>query len=341
MHKNIVLLPGTGIGPEITAQAERILKQVAEAYRHEFVFSSRPLAKAGAAALPETTLEACLNSDAVLTGTVGGPDHPDEGLRDLRQALGLFANVRPFVRRPERTGTRSDDPIDLVIVREIFDGACFDRHGRPRSGTIPRAAARETNRPTDARRIAGLAFRLARSRRRSVTAVEASGIPEFFQIWDAALRETAAEHPDIAFRFLTADEAAVRIARVPGEFDVIVTPNRFGDILSEMAGMAAGAPHLVPSASLGEGSRGLYEPVQRPAPALAGRNAANPLPAILCAALMLRHSFGLEQEAEAVERAVTAVWASNYRTEDDMSGGRTRIGTEGLGRLVAEAVRGL
>ena len=340
MRKHIALLPGSGIGPEITAQAERILKQVAAAYHHEFVFSTRPLAEAGSSALPETTLKACLNSDAVLSGAVGGPERPDQGLRDLRQALGVFANARPFVRRSEPTGARAGGPIDLLIVREIFDGACFDRHGHPRSGAAPRAAARESIIPADARRIARLSFRLARGRRRNVAAVEAAGIPELFQTWEAAMRETAAEHPDIAFQFLNADEAAVRIARVPGEFDVVVTPNRFGDVLSEMAGMAAGSPHLVPSASLGESSRGLYEPVQRPAPELAGRNAANPLPAILCAALMLRHSFGLEQEAEAVERAVAAVRASSYRTEDDMARGRTRIGTEGMGCLIAEAVRG-
>jgi len=340
MRKNIVLLPGSGIGPEITDQAERILKQVAAVYRHEFVFSSHGLAEAGSPALPETTMEACLNGDAILTGAVGGPDHPDQGLRDLRQTLGLFANARPFVRRPEPAGARAGGPIDLLIVREIFDGACFDRHGRPRSGAAPRAAARESISPADARRIARLAFRLARGRRRSVAAVDAAEIPELSQTWEETLKETAAEHPDIAFRFLKADEAAVRIARVPGEFDVVVTPNRFGDVLSEMAGMSAGSPHLVPSASLGECSRGLYEPVQRPSPDLAGRNAANPLPAILCAALMLRYSFGLEQEAEAVERAVTAVRASSYRTEDDMARGRTRIGTEGMGRLIAEAVRG-
>lgn len=341
MRKDIVLLPGTGIGPEITAQAERILRQVAAAYRHEFSLSSYPIAEAGASPLAEKVLEACLKSDAVLTGAAGGPDRPDQGLRDVRRAMGLFANVRPFIRRPESGGSRSGGPVDLLIVREIFDGVCFDRHGRPRSGSARGGPApREAVPREEARRIARLAFRLARGRRRTVVGVEAAGIPELSPAWETALAETAAEHPDVAYRSMKADEAAVRIARVPGEFDIVITPNRFGDILSEMAGMAAGSPHLVASASLGESARGLFEPVQRSAPNLAGRNAANPLPAILCAALMLRYSFGLEAEAEAVERAVAAVRASSYRTEEEMASGRTRIGTEGMGRLIAEAVRG-
>ncbi len=350
MRKTIVLLPGAGIGPEITAQAERILKQVASAYHHDFVFSTPPIGAADGEAvgstLPETTIKACLRSDAVLAGAAGGPGNPETGLRRLRQALGLFANLRPAVRRPGPAKTPSGGarsaagPIDLVIVREIFDGACFDRHGHPRGGSIRADAAPQAIGAADVRRVARLAFRLARTRRRNVVCIDAAGAPELAETWKTTMTETAAEHPDVSFRPMFADEAALRIVHAPREFDVIVTPNLFGDILSEMAGMAAGSPGLVPSASLGEGSRGLYEPVQRSAPDLAGRDAANPIPAILCAAMMLRHSFALEPEAEAVEKAVAAIRASNYRTEEAMDKGRTRIGTDGMGRLIAEAVGG-
>ncbi|MCX6566664.1 MAG: isocitrate/isopropylmalate family dehydrogenase [Candidatus Aminicenantes bacterium] len=357
MQKTIVVLPGDGIGPEIAAQAERVLNQVASVFHHDFSFSAHliggPAIEAAGCPLPEPTLEACLQSDAVLLGAVDasgdrfkGPTSPESGLRRLRRSLGLFANVRPASRRssaltasPSRAGSATG-PMDLIVVREMFSGVPVDRHGSPRKDTSRESFDAGILKSADVRRIARLAFRLAQSRRRSVVSVHPADSPESSKIWREAMTETAAEHPEVELRHLVVEEAALRIVHDPGDFDVIVAPNRCADILSEMAGMAAGSPGLCPSATLGEGSRGLYEPSQRSNPDLAGRDAANPIPAILSAAMMLRYSFALENESEAVERAVTAIRASNYRTEDVMSEGRTRIGTDGLGRLIAEAVGG-
>jgi 3-isopropylmalate dehydrogenase len=357
MRKTIAVLPGDGIGPEITAQAERVLNQVASVFHHDFAFSTHLIGEAAIEAagcpLPEPTLEACLRSDAVLLGAVGatedrfkGPTSPESGLRRLRRSLDLFANLRPASRRlspmkasPSRAGSAAG-PMDLIVIREMFSGVPVDRHESPRKDTSRESFDPGILKPTDVRRIARLAFRLAQSRRRSIVSVYPADSPESSKIWQEAMTETAAEHPGLALRYLVVEEAALQIVHDPGDFDVIVAPNRCGDILSEMAGMAAGSPGLCPSATLGEGSRGLYEPSQRSNPDLAGRDAANPIPAILSAAMMLRYSFALEHEAEAVERAVTAIRASNYRTEDVMSEGRTRIGTDGLGRLIAEAVGG-
>jgi len=354
MHATIAVLPGDGIGPEVTAEARRTLEAVAERYGHTFTF--REALVGGAAidaagtALPEETLEVCRASDAVLFGAVGGPQwddptapvRPEQGLLAIRKGLGLYANLRPVrlnpvladastIKRETLEGT------DLVVVRELTGGIYFGARGRQDGGRT--AFDTMVYSVEEVERVVHVAFRLARARRGHVTSVDKANVLECSRLWRETATRVAKEYPDVAFDHLLVDACAMHLIRRPATFDVIVTENMFGDILTDEASMLTGSMGMLPSASLGEGRMGLYEPIHGSAPDIAGRGIANPLAAILSGALLLRYSLGLEEEAGAVEGAVDAALAAGYRTHDLAGPSDRTLGTRAMGEMIAASVR--
>lgn len=356
MKLKIAVLAGDGIGPEVTNEATKILCTVAEFGGHDFSFV--PLLIGGVAitevgtSLPTATLDAALECDAVLLGAVGDnkfnlltPDkRPEAGLLQIRQALGGFANLRPSMAykalaassplRPEVT-----EGVDMLFVRELLGGLYF---GAPREWNREKEVAINTMRYTKAEvvRVARVAFELASKRRKKVTSVDKANVLEVSQLWRAAVTEIAADYPDVTLEHQLVDSMAMHIMNTPRNFDVVLTENLFGDILSDEAGVITGSLGMLPSATIG-GAVNLYEPVHGSAPDIAGQGKANPLGAILTAAMILRHSAGLEQDAAAVEAAVVKVLDSGYRTSDIARGqtaGQTPVTTHEMGRLVHEAL---
>ncbi len=357
MNRTITLLPGDGIGPEIMAQGRRVLDAVAARFGHTFTFHEGLIGgcaiDATGTALPEETLGLCLTSGAVLLAAVGGPKwsdpqapvRPEQGLLGLRRAMGVFANLRPVVvpdaladaspLRPERVRG-----VDVLIVRELTGGLYF---GTPQGREIVNGerSAVDTMRYTESeiRRVVRLAFELARGRRRKVTSVDKANVLASSRLWREVTHEVAADYPDVECEDILVDACAMYLINRPADFDVIVTENMFGDILSDEASMIAGSLGMLPSASLGEPGRpGLYEPIHGSAPDIAGRDIANPLATILSAAMMLRSSLGLAEEAAAVEAAVAQVLAEGARTADIARPGEPSIGTAEMGARVAARV---
>jgi 3-isopropylmalate dehydrogenase len=356
MKLKIAVLAGDGIGPEVTNEATSILRAVAEFGGHDFSFV--PLLIGGVAIteagspLPDSTLQTALECDAVLLGAVGDnkfnsltPDkRPEAGLLQIRQALGGFANLRPSIAykalaassplRPEVT-----EGVDMLFVRELLGGLYF---GAPREWDRAADSALNTMRYTKAEvvRVARVAFELAGKRRKKVTSVDKANVLEVSQLWRAAVTEVAAEYPDVTLEHQLVDSMAMHIMNTPRNFDVVLTENLFGDILSDEAGVITGSLGMLPSATIG-GAVNLYEPVHGSAPDIAGQGKANPLGAILTAAMILRHSAGLEQDAAAIETAVVKVLDAGYRTSDIARGqtaGQTPVTTREMGRLVHEAL---
>ncbi len=327
----VVVLPGDGIGPEVAASAARVLSAVAKRFGHTFDFEERAI---GAAALrsdgtplPAKTLDACLASDAVFLAAVGDPAfdaqpperRPEAGLLALRKGLGVFANLRPARFLPGLNGAGPLKPeiargLDLLIVRELTGGLYY---GTPRRLDLAEGRAVNTLPYTTAEieRVAEVAFRLARGRRKRVTSVDKSNVLETSQLWRAVVTDVGRRYPDVTLEHQLVDSCAMSLVLTPGRYDVLVMENLFGDILSDECGALVGSLGLLPSASLGNGP-GLFEPVHGSAPPLAGKGAANPIGAILSAALLLRHGLSLLDEAAAVERAVGAALASGARTAD-------------------------
>lgn len=362
--KRVVLLPGDGVGPEVVAAASKVLHTVAEAFDRSFLFDTRPIGAAAIAAsgtpLPPDVLDACRRADAVLLGAVGGDvgdgdPRPEDGLLALRAALGVYANLRPvrvhpFAGELASLGLRPRDPVDLLIVRELTGGLYY---GRPRAittepGPNGRSLGRAVNSMVysteEIERVAEVAFRLAARRRRRVTSVDKANVLEVSRLWRRTVNEVAERHPEVELEHLYVDHAAYEMVRRPARFDVVLTENLFGDILSDLAGGIAGSLGLLPSASVGA-KTGIYEPVHGTAPSLAGRDRANPLGAILSAAMMLRHAFGWEEEAEAVECAVEDVLRAGWRTADlaalESDDGAAEHDARVLGtRAIAERVAG-
>lgn len=357
MNRTITLLPGDGIGPEIMAEGRRVLDAVATRFGHTFTFHEGLIGgcaiDATGTALPEETLGLCLNSDAVLLAAVGGPRwsdpqapvRPEQGLLGLRRTMGVFANLRPVVvpdaladaspLRPERVRG-----VDVLIVRELTGGLYF---GTPqgRETVNGERSAVDTMRYTESeiRRVVRLAFELARGRRRKVTSVDKANVLASSRLWREVTHEVAADYPDVECEDILVDACAMYLINRPADFDVIVTENMFGDILSDEASMIAGSLGMLPSASLGEPGRpGLYEPIHGSAPDIAGRDIANPLATILSAAMMLRSSLGLAEEAAAVEAAVAQALAEGARTADIARPGEPSIGTAEMGERVAARV---
>lgn len=351
MLLKITVLPGDGIGPEVTGEALRILEAVAQKFHHEIQVTTKPVGGAGLTAsnhpLPDDTLQACLNSDAVLLGAVGGPafDHypaelrPEKGLLQLRQALGCFANLRPAVCFPallHSSPLRSEavQGTDILIVRELLGGLYF---GEPRSvtGTAPDREAVDTMRYTEAsiQRIAKVAFDLARHRRKKVLSVDKANVLACSRLWREVVTNVAQDYPDVELSHNYVDSCAMILVAKPAQYDVILTENMFGDILSDLAGGVVGSLGLLASASIG-GKIGLYEPVHGSAPDIAGKGIANPLGAILSVAMMLRHSFQLENEAASIEAAVTSVLESGLRTRDLVHSGQPAATTQEMGQAI-------
>jgi 3-isopropylmalate dehydrogenase len=355
MKLSIVVLPGDGIGPEVTAQAVRVLEAVAERHGHTFEFEERlvggiAITREGTP-LPSSTLDTCLKSNAVLLGAVGAPEHdklpaetrPEAGLLALRNALGAYANLRPVVAyeaisecsplRPEIARNA-----DILIVRELLGGLYF---GQPRGILSEGATASAFNTMrysvAEIERIAHVAFKAAAARGQKVTSVDKANVLETSQLWRKVVTRVAEEYPSVTLDHLYVDACAMHLIMNPRRFDVMLTENLFGDILSDEAAVIAGSLGLLASASIG-GPVGLYEPVHGSAPDIAGKGLANPLGAIASAALLLRYSANLEQEAGEVEAAMRAVLDSGYRTPDlDRGTGKRVVQTTEMGSLVVEA----
>lgn len=343
MRANIAILPGDGIGPEVTAAAVSVLQAVAERYRHEFRFDSHLIGgcaiDAIGEALPESTRNACLGANAVLLGAVGGPKwsdpkatvRPEQGLLQLRTLLGVFANVRPIKvseRAAQFSPIKADrlQGVDMVFVRELTGGSYFGRKSRDAD------SATDECRYTvlEIERVAHKAFQLAQSRRKKVTSIDKANVLETSRLWRETVNKVAGHYPDVTLEHQLVDSMAMLLISRPSDYDVLVTENLFGDILTDEAAILAGSLGLLPSASLGVGSRGLYEPIHGSAPDIAGQGIANPIGSILSAALLLRYSFGLETEAAAIEAAVESVIADSELTRDLSGSASTQFVTDAV-----------
>ena len=353
---NLTVLPGDGIGPEVTEQALLVLQAVAEAFGHQIQLQRKPIGGAALALtndpLPAETIQACLSSGAVLLGAVGSPafDHnpghlrPEAGLLRIRRELGAYANLRPAVFFPALEDSSPLRPeivrgTDIMIVRELLGGAYF---GQPRSieGTPGSRVAVNTMKygEGEIERIARVAFELAMKRRRKVLSVDKANVLECSRLWREVVTRVGKDYPEVKLGHQYVDSAAMLLVQRPTDFDVVLTENMFGDILSDQAGGVVGSLGLLASASIG-GPVGLYEPVHGSAPDIAGKGIANPLGAILSAAMLLRHSFHLETEAAAIENAVAAVLSDGARTADLAGTAHKVISTAEMGNLVVGAVK--
>ena len=356
MKLKIAVLAGDGIGPEVTREATNILRTIAELGGHDFTFTEGLIGGVAITAhgtpLPTATLDAALDSDAVLLGAVGDnkfnsltPDkRPEAGLLQIRQALGGFANLRPSIAysalsassplRPEVT-----KDVDILFVRELLGGLYF---GAPRWWNLDTDEAINTMRYTKAEvvRVARVAFELAAKRRKKVTSVDKANVLEVSQLWRATVTEVAKDYPEVTLEHQLVDSMAMHIMNTPRNFDVVLTENLFGDILSDEAGVITGSLGMLPSATIG-GKVNLYEPVHGSAPDIAGTGKANPLGAILTAAMVLRHSAGLEADAKTIEQAVNQVLDAGYRTADIARGDHPNqqlVSTQEMGKRVHQAV---
>jgi 3-isopropylmalate dehydrogenase len=352
MNARILLLPGDGIGPEVVAAAEQVLRAVARLFNHQFTLATAIIGgaalKQGLPALPDDTLEAARRADAILLGAVGDPafdtappaQRPEAALLKIRRELGLYANLRPARVWPglESTGPLKPEILngtDLLIFRELTGGLYY---GEPRGVSADGESAHNTMRYSrhEVARIARRAFDAARLRRKRVTSVDKANVLETSRLWRQVVTDVANDYPDVALEHMLVDTCAMKLTYAPASFDVVLTENMFGDILSDEAGAVVGSLGLLPSASLGDGA-GLFEPVHGSAPDIAGKNIANPIGTIASAAMLLRYALGLEQEAAAVERAVERVLARGTRTADLAVGGPT-VGTT---HMTAEIVSAL
>lgn len=375
MHATITLLPGDGIGPEVVAEGARVLLAVAERWGHHFTLREALIGgcaiDAAGASLPDATLQLCQSSDAVLLGAVGGPrwddphaaDRPERGLLALRKGLGLFANIRPVTIHPALSAAsplraellhHDNRSVDLVVVRELTGGIYFGPKTRTTVDGQEQASDLCVYTTSEIERIVRVACELARTRRSKLTSVDKANVLETSRLWrSTTTRVVQQEYPDVQLEHLLVDAAAMHLLRRPTDFDVLVTENMFGDILSDEASMLAGSMGLLPSASLGEQGAesqepgaertrdlrlGLYEPIHGSAPDIAGRGIANPLATILSVAMLLRYSLGLQAEAQAVEAAVAAVLDAGYLTADLAPAGSQPYATSAVGDAVVQAL---
>ena len=356
MNYKIAVIPGDGIGPEVVGQTLKVLDKVGEKFGHKFEYTK---VLAGGCAidavgecLPKETVDVCRNSDAVLLGAVGGwkwdtlpgNERPEMALLGLRKALGLFANLRPALLFEELAEACPLKPeiveggLDIVVVRELTGGIYFGEKGTKETDMGPAAYDIEQYSEGEVRRIAEVAFDMAMKRNKKVTSVDKANVLESSRLWRRVVEEVGEKYPQVELNNLYIDNAAMQMVRNPKQFDVIVTSNIFGDILSDEASMITGSIGMLPSASLATGNFGMYEPVHGSAPDIAGKDMANPMATILSAAMMLRYTFGLGDEADAVERAVKEVLAEGYRTPDIAKDGEKVSGTEAVGSLIAEKI---
>ena len=350
MNASILLLPGDGIGPEVVASAERVLRAVADRFSHQFTLTTGTIGgaalKQGLAALPDATLEAARKADGILLGAVGDPafdtappsERPEAALLKIRRELGLYANLRPARVWPglESAGPLKPDILrgtDLLLFRELTGGLYY---GEPRGVAPDGESAHNTMRYSRAEidRIARRAFEAARLRRKRVTSVDKANVLEVSRLWRQVVTGVARDYPDITLEHMLVDTCAMKLTYAPSSFDVVLTENMFGDILSDEAGAVVGSLGLLPSASLGDGA-GLFEPVHGSAPDIAGKGIANPIGTIASAAMLLRYALKLETEAAAVEKAIESALTAGLRTADLAAGGRSVSTTEMTDRIVA------
>lgn len=334
MQANIVLLPGDGIGPEVVAQAVRVLDVVASRWNHSFHYEEHLMGGCSidryGTALTEEALAACKSADAVLLGAVGGPKwddptarvRPEQGLLALRKGMGVFANLRPVAVHQDLVGASPLRPerlvgVDMIFVRELTGGLYF---GQPKGRDMVDGHVRAVDTleyfDYEIERVVDLSFRLAQNRRKKLTLVDKANVLESSRLWRQISTQVAARYPEIAFDTMLVDTAAMRLIASPAQFDVVVTENMFGDILTDEASVLSGSMGMLPSASLGSSGPGLYEPIHGSAPDIAGKGIANPLGTILSTALLLRHSLHLDEAAAAIERAAYQTISDGFRTGD-------------------------
>lgn len=356
MEKRIAVIRGDGIGPEIVDVTIDIMNRVAEKYNHKFIYD---YVLAGGAAidatgecLPETTVQACMASDSVLLGAVGGPKwdnvpgdkRPEKALLGIRSKLNLYANVRPALLFPELKSASPlkpelvDEGIDFVVVRELTGGVYFGEHKTETIDGEAVASDLMIYSEREIRRIARVAFDTAMKRRKHVTCVDKANVLDSSRLWRKVVEEVALDYPEIKLDFMYVDNAAMQLCKKPAQFDVILTENMFGDILSDEASMITGTIGTIGSSSLGDTTLGMYEPIHGSAPDIAMQDKANPIGTVLAAAMMLRYSFGMEKEADCIEQAISAVLRKGYRTGDMMSEGKTLVGCKKMGSLIREEI---
>ena len=356
MEKQIAVIRGDGIGPEIVEQALRVLDAVAEKFGHTFRYVDADMGGIAidrwGEALPAAELEKCLASDSVLLGAVGGPKwdgmpgnkRPEKGLLALRSAMGGYSINRPPKLLPPLAAASPLKPeivekgIDFIVVRELIGGVYFGEHRTEEADGELKATDVMSYSEHEIERIGRIAFETAGKRRKKVTSIDKANVLDTSRLWRRVMHRLASEYPDIEYSDMLVDNAAMQIAKDPSQFDVIVTENMFGDILSDEASMITGSIGMIPSSSLGESSRGLYEPIHGSAPDIAGQDRANPIGTILSAAMMLKYSFDMDEEAEAIEKAVNQVLDEGLRTGDMMAEGSTPVSCSGMGDAVLKYI---
>lgn len=356
MNFKIGLLKGDGIGPEIVSSAVRVLEKIGEKFSHSFDFHEYLIGgsaiDATGAPLPKETVDGCLSCDSVLLGAVGGPKwdglsgemRPEKALLGIRAAMELFTNLRPAKLYPALSGDcplRADivaDGFDIMIVRELTGGIYFGDRGYREGKYGEEAFDTECYSRTEIERIARVAFDTAMKRNKNLISIDKANVLETSRLWRKTVHEIAGEYPEVTVRDMLVDNAAMQLVRNPAQFDVAVTSNMFGDILSDEASQITGSIGMLPSASLGKTKRGLYEPIHGSAPDIAGQNKANPIATILSAAMMLRYSFSLSEEADAIERAVDKVLESGYRTADLAKNGADFLSTDEMTDKIIENI---
>ena len=362
MKHKIVLIPGDGIGPEIVGEAKKVLDHVCQKYGHEFQYEEVLLGGASidvhGVPLTDEAMATAKSADAVLMGSIGGDaatspwyrlepsKRPEAGLLRIRKGLNLFANLRPaylYSQLKDACPLRPDiigEGFDMLIMRELTGGLYFGERKTYEENGIRAAMDTLVYNEEEIRRIAVKGFQIARKRRNKVTSVDKANVLDSSRLWRKVVEEVAADYPDVELEHMLVDNCAMQLVRDPGQFDVILTENMFGDILSDEASMVTGSIGMLSSASLNETRFGLYEPSHGSAPDIAGQDKANPIATILSAAMMLRYSLDLDAEADAVEQAVEKVLEEGYRTGDIMSDGCTCVGTREMGDLIAKAIWG-
>lgn len=360
MEYKIALIPGDGIGPEIVREAKKVLDRICKVYGHHFEYEELLLGGASidvhGVPLTEETIAAAKASDAVLMGSIGGDaktspwyqlepsKRPEAGLLRIRKALNLFANLRPAYLYEELKGACPlkeeviGDGFDMIIVRELTGGLYFGERKTVEENGVRKAIDTLTYDEKEIRRIAVKAFEIAKKRRKKVTSVDKANVLDSSRLWRKVVEEVAVQYPEVTLEHMLVDNCAMQLVHNPGQFDVILTENMFGDILSDEASMVTGSIGMLSSASLNETKFGLYEPSHGSAPDIAGKGIANPLATILSAAMMLRFSLDLDKEADAVEAAVSKVLKEGYRTIDIMEDGMTQVGTSRMGDWIAEQI---
>jgi 3-isopropylmalate dehydrogenase len=353
MKAKIAVIAGDGIGPEVVAEGVRVLEQVGKRFGHEFTLDEQPFGgiaiDLAGDPLPQTTLDSCLAADAVLLGAIGGPKwgpsaavRPEQGLLRLRRELGVYANLRPIKLHPALRDASVLKPeildgVDLVFVRELTGGIYFG--AKTRTPTLATDLCSYS--ASEIERITRVAGRLAMQRRKKIVSIDKSNVLETSRLWrEIASHVIHSEYPEVELEHMLVDSAAMHLLKRPREFDVMLTENMFGDILTDEGAMLASSLGVLPSASIGNGKRGLYEPIHGSAPDIAGKGIANPIGTILSVALLLRHSLGLEREAATVEQSVDRCIANGARTADIAEHGRPAMSTRRMGDAVVAALQG-